>query len=316
MENPMLWIKHDETGHEYLDRLAVNHPAFLLPPLHRVPLCAGNVLEIIGPSPSAKSEVLLQASIYCVLPKLHFGGLERLVMYLDLDCRFDVSRFAQCLKTRLMQTHQHDEGFYNDELFQTCMSRFLYMRCHDSIEFLTSLKTIQSEIPKIKELHGISVHFLMIDSIGAYFWMDRFHGPHHFKDIKRENMSLQSIMENVSREIRKILQVHPMLVLATKATILGLETSTSEEKRHGRCSFNDVTSSNVSNRDAEKHSHKEYMPSSWQLFVTHRIFLRISDEKSDDRKDENYPIYTSKWIMPLLHFSDRFRVGDDGIVLL
>lgn len=44
-------------------------------------------------------------------------------------------------------------------------------------------------------------------------------------------MSLQSIMENVSREIRKILQVNPMLVLATKATILGLETSTNDEKR-------------------------------------------------------------------------------------
>lgn len=49
--------------------------------------------------------------------------------------------------------------------------------------------------------------------------------------VCRKRLSLQSISETVVEEIRKLLLVHPMLVLATKATILGDTYSTNEVKR-------------------------------------------------------------------------------------
>ena len=43
----------------------------------------------------------------CILPKewngVHYGGLERLVMFIDLDCRFDVTRLSEMLKHRIME---------------------------------------------------------------------------------------------------------------------------------------------------------------------------------------------------------------------
>lgn len=50
-----------------------------------------------------------QAAISCILPKewkdVHYGGLGRLVMFIDLDCRFDVLRFSQMLKHRIMEAN-------------------------------------------------------------------------------------------------------------------------------------------------------------------------------------------------------------------
>lgn len=41
----------------------------------------------------------------CVLPKewneVHYGGLDRLVMFIDLDCRFDILRLSETLKHRI-----------------------------------------------------------------------------------------------------------------------------------------------------------------------------------------------------------------------
>ncbi|XP_058091278.1 DNA repair protein XRCC2 homolog isoform X3 [Magnolia sinica] len=158
------WIDGDESAKEMLARVLTDCPFLLLPPLHRVPLRVGNVVEIAGPSPSAKSEILIQAAINCILPKewngVHYGGLERLVMYFDLDCRFDVLRLSQSLKHRIVDAHgpganihlelhkspqEYDDTMAlrthsDEELFGVCMKRFLYIRCYNSIEFLAALK--------------------------------------------------------------------------------------------------------------------------------------------------------------------------------
>ncbi|XP_031250592.1 DNA repair protein XRCC2 homolog [Pistacia vera] len=160
------WIEGDESADEMLSRLLTEgSPFFFLPPLHRLPLRVGNVLELVGPSTSAKTQILIQAAISCILPKewngVHYGGLGRLVTFLDLDCRFDVSCLAQLLKHRIMEANglsskEHREQqlgdlsncdakrqpnmFYDEELFAVCMRRFLYVRCYESFEFLTTLK--------------------------------------------------------------------------------------------------------------------------------------------------------------------------------
>ncbi|KAK7854452.1 dna repair protein xrcc2 like protein [Quercus suber] len=75
------WISGDESAKEMLGRvLSRTRPFLLLPPLHRVPLRPRNVLEIVGPSPSAKTHLLIQAALTCVLPidwnGVHYGGFD------------------------------------------------------------------------------------------------------------------------------------------------------------------------------------------------------------------------------------------------
>ena len=106
------WITGDESAKEMLGRvLSRARPFLLLPPLHRVPLRPRNVLEIVGPSPSAKTHLLIQAALTCVLPidwnGVHYGGFDGFVIFIDLDCRFDIFRFSHLLKLRLASGKQY-----------------------------------------------------------------------------------------------------------------------------------------------------------------------------------------------------------------
>uniref|UniRef100_M1D419 DNA repair protein XRCC2 homolog n=1 Tax=Solanum tuberosum TaxID=4113 RepID=M1D419_SOLTU len=56
------WIEADETAKQFLTRVFSERPFLPLPPpLHRIPLRPGNVVEIVGPSPSSKTRILMQA---------------------------------------------------------------------------------------------------------------------------------------------------------------------------------------------------------------------------------------------------------------
>ncbi|RWR85471.1 DNA repair protein XRCC2 isoform X1 [Cinnamomum micranthum f. kanehirae] len=422
------WIEGDESAKQMLARVLAERPLLLLPPLHRVPLRVGNVVEIVGPSPSAKSQILLQAAVNCILPKefngIHYGGLERLVMYIDLDCRFDILRLSQLLKHHIIMGYDYDvdssEGDdclmmkseqittsrenasggsevnvadtivnmesnatsksyaqsaeivvhedesdgggadtndcsssrrsgleqhennraplmaqatdFNEELFRTCMRRFLYIRCYSSMEFLAALKadqhiftfkkrlekkTMQNRFQKETAAHGVDIHFLMIDSIGAFYWVDRASKPLALEGDNRRYLSLQSVAEAVVQEIRKILQLQPMLVLATKTNIYGMGAITSDTKRTFRkWTSQDTLDLRTSSRGMEEHIYREYMPLVWQSFVTHRILLRVSDENFAEGEHQKLPIYIAEWVLPSLNYSDKFTVKDAGIFMV
>ncbi|XP_072974069.1 DNA repair protein XRCC2 homolog isoform X5 [Typha angustifolia] len=324
-EDPRAWIQGDENAKEMLSRVLSERPFVLLPPLHRVPLRVGNVVEISGPSNSAKTQVLLQAVVHCILPKewkgIHFGGLEKMVMYFDLDCRFDVLRLSQILRHRIMETcgSVHDTYWgtnegpgqkdikvardhpFDDELLLACMRRFLYNRCYSSSEFLAALKKMRWLSQRESEALGVGIHFLMIDSSRSSY---------------RKNISLQSLSEIMVEEIRKFLQLQPVLVLATKPPVFGAGPSTSDLCRIAG-KWVEQTDFRTPNREAEKKiSFREYMPSVWQSFVTHRVYLQASEGHTSNREKESYSIYTSAWMQPPLSLKDKFSVRDDGIFLI
>eukprot|EP00268_Persea_americana_P035167 TRINITY_DN3472_c1_g3_i2.p1 TRINITY_DN3472_c1_g3~~TRINITY_DN3472_c1_g3_i2.p1 ORF type:complete len:343 (-),score=54.50 TRINITY_DN3472_c1_g3_i2:724-1752(-) len=333
------WIEGDESAKQMLARVLAERPLLLLPPLHRVPLRVGNVVEIVGPSPSAKSQILLQAAVNCILPKewngIHYGGLERLVMYIDLDCRFDILRLSQLLKHHIITgfgsssrsgLEQHENNHtplmaqatdFSEELFRTCMRRFLYIRCYSSMEFLAALKTMQNRFQKETAAHGVDIHFLMIDSIGAFYWVDRASKPLALEGDNRRYPSLQSVAETVVQDIRKILQLQPMLVLATKTNIYGMGAITSDTNRTFRkWTSQDTLDLRTSSRGMEEHIYREYMPLVWQSFVTHRILLRVSDENFVEGERRKLPIYIAEWVLPSLNYSDKFTVKDAGIFMV
>ncbi|KAJ8529055.1 hypothetical protein K7X08_035890 [Anisodus acutangulus] len=330
------WIEGDETAKEFLTRVLTERPFVpLLPPLHRIPLRAGNVVEIVGPSPSSKTRILIQAAINCILPKewkgVNYGGLERLVMFVDLDCRFDVLSLSRSLKKRIVRANGNGVGHklnkvddspsgskdahaeYDKELFSVSMRRFLYIRCYDSFEFLATLKTLQLQLQKEKEAHGTGVYLLMIDSIGAFYWMDRASPSIPPGSTNRRSLSLQSVSDTVVQEIQKILVVHPMLVLTTKAASLQEKFTTRDVISHsnrntGQLSVESILDSRTIRNSANVQLYREYMPSVWQSFVSHRVFVR----PSDDTKYEKQPIYLAEWLLPSLNLSDKFTINDDG----
>ncbi|KAK8949903.1 hypothetical protein KSP40_PGU013776 [Platanthera guangdongensis] len=236
-------------------RMELERPALFLPPLHRVPIRAGNVVEITGPSSSAKSEILLQAAVNCILPKewngVHFGGLERAVAFIDLDCRFDVLRLYDVLKLRIMSAHGSAHGTHgdlieicptkslmvsqadllDDDLLLSCMKRFFYIRCYSSSEFLSTLKTMHPGYISSSEGLAVKLYILIIDSIGAFHWNDRACQLPTKEDRTWKKLSLEKLTESVVQEINKIREVQPLLVLASKVTLFGAAVPTNGAQR-------------------------------------------------------------------------------------
>ncbi|XP_022863713.1 DNA repair protein XRCC2 homolog isoform X3 [Olea europaea var. sylvestris] len=304
------WLKPDETAKELLVRVLTERPLLLLPPpLHRLPFRVGNVVEIVGPSPSAKTLILIQVNKSKEWNGVEYGGLGRAVMFVDLDCRFDVLRFSQLLKRRLIGSRANVLGNEHDdfhELLTVCMRRFLYIRCYNSLEFLVILKTMHCRLQKEKETQAGGVYLLMIDSIGAFYWMDRALLSSSGSN-NRKSLSLQCVVETMVQEIQRLLLVHPMLVLASKSASFGDKQSTTEVIR------NPGKGSSVMAMDfrsgPQNLLHREYMPSVWQSFVTHRIQVRPSDYSC---KYQNNATYLTEWLLPSLKFSDKFIINDNN----
>ncbi|KAK8604269.1 hypothetical protein V6N13_099216 [Hibiscus sabdariffa] len=336
------WLVEDETAREMLERVQTERPFLLLPPLHRVPIRVGNVVELTGPSSSSKTHILIQAAITCILPKqwnaVSYGGLGHSVMFIDLDCRFDILRFSELLNHRIMEAGSsckvgcHKMGseaqfarmkHYNEELFASCMKRFLYIRCYDSSEFLATLKTLHYRLQKEREAHGLNVHLLLID---------------------RKSWHLQNVSEAVVQEIRRLLLVHPMLVMATKTVFLGNKYSKALISASHACdgykssflrqqvfyervktsyeTINHFVSSygnwpaadnpysrNVTSTDRQL-PYRKYMPAVWQSFVTHRILVRATDDDSVDDEHPNNSVFLLEWLMPPVNSLDKFTVTD------
>ncbi|XP_073144090.1 DNA repair protein XRCC2 homolog isoform X2 [Henckelia pumila] len=318
METPWSWIRADETAKVALLRAFSERPVVVLPPpLHHIPFRAGNVVELVGSSPSAKTHILNQAAINCILPKdwkgVQYGGLERAVMFVDLDCRFDVLSLSKALELRIlavkgsccdMKRHELDR-----ELFMTCMRRFLYIRCYNSLEFLATLKTMHYRLQKEKETQAGGVYMLMLDSIGAFYWMDRAL-PSSSSTSSRKNLSLQSMTETVVQEIQRLMLVHPILVLATKSALSSDKQSKTEVSRDlGKWPAEHATKLS----GPQSLSHREYMPSAWKCLVTHRVLLRATEDNGDPK---SRPTFSTEWLLPALALSDKFMINNDGSLVM
>ncbi|OEL37939.1 hypothetical protein BAE44_0001039 [Dichanthelium oligosanthes] len=177
------------------------------------------------------------------------------------------------------------------------------------------LMTVQSQ--SRSEALGVGIYFVMIDSIGAFYWIDRASQP------VRENKgkSLQSVTETVVHEIRKFLQLQPALVLVTKAPIYAEGTTTANDfSSRGSSKYvpEDSTVLRYSRQEEERTlSYREYMPSIWQSFVTHRINLQVEEaEVPSVKENEVLSTHTSEWVQPSLKTKEKFSIVDDGVILI
>ncbi|KAI3421643.1 RECA_2 domain-containing protein [Psidium guajava] len=315
------WINGDESAKRMLDRVLTSRPSFSLPPpLHRIPLHVGNVVEVAGPSPSAKTQILIQTAVSCILPKawngVCYGGLGHSVLYIDLDCRFDVLRLVEMLRHRIMQVNGCSSTPGNEEILKLSMRQFSYIRCYDSFELLATLKTLHHRLQKEKESNGTSGHLLMIDSIGAFHWVDRASTTLPLGGKNRKCLSLQNVLEIIVEDLRKLLSIHPMLVIVTKTAIVG--TTGNEVKRNfKRWPLSATPDASSELERLQKPFFREYMPSIWQSFVTHKILVQGSDDHlAMPKSQESNIAYVSEWLLPRLNFLDKFVVRDAGVFLV
>lgn len=152
----------------------------------------------------------------------------------------------------------------------------------------------------------------MIDSIGAFHWTDRLSSSLALDKNNRKSLSLTNVVETIVQEMKKLMQVHSLVIIATKATIYEEKCPTNENNR--KLSSNNAMPGNASSK-AQQPPFREFMPSSWQAFVTHKIFMRESGDYQSSGQ-QSLSAYSLEWLQPQLSTIDRFIVDDSGIVII
>ncbi|KXJ29770.1 DNA repair protein XRCC2 [Exaiptasia diaphana] len=163
----------------------------------------GDVVEFHGAEGCGKTEMLLHLIANCVLPQtwndINLGGHGVQVIFIDTDFHFQVLRLVAILECRIenakkmltVVSHDADADGANDqnectndieEFIKTCLSRLYVLRCNNSLELLTSLLSLEQMLMAKPE-----VCVLMIDSLSAYYWIDRSKGWESTND-QEENM--------------------------------------------------------------------------------------------------------------------------------
>lgn len=211
----------------------------------------GHVLEFSGQESSGKTEMLLHLIANCILPKswkdLKLNGRSVDVVFVDTDYHFQLLRLVTVLEHRIVNAikeaqndnHAGDECFcypdkYNDheDFIKNCLSHLFIVHCNNSIQLLATVLSLENLLAARPE-----VRIFMIDSLSAFYWIDRF--------SSRENLSTQEANQKkiVSVLARFTRQYHVVLI-GTKQSLFA---------------------------SSEKTPRREYLCQKWQRLVNFRF---------------------------------------------
>uniref|UniRef100_A0A3B3CWK5 RecA family profile 1 domain-containing protein n=1 Tax=Oryzias melastigma TaxID=30732 RepID=A0A3B3CWK5_ORYME len=179
----------------------------------------GEVVELYGAEGTGKTELLYHLLCRCVLPEAA-GGLEVDVLFVDTDYSLDMLRLVT---------------------LRSSLSRLLVVHCSSSSQLLLTLHYLETTLNSRP-----SLALLLIDSISAFYWLDRCEGG---ASISRQEEKLSKCAELLGRLLRD----YKFTIFATCHTI--------------RRSSSGSAASCSSTLEADR----PYLCRPWQRLVTHRV---------------------------------------------
>uniref|UniRef100_A0A8C7E4P8 X-ray repair cross complementing 2 n=1 Tax=Naja naja TaxID=35670 RepID=A0A8C7E4P8_NAJNA len=199
----------------------------------------GDVIEFHGAEGTGKTEMLYHLIARCILPKSS-GGLEVSVVFIDTDFHFDMLRLVTLLEYR-----SSSRG--TEATMKHYLERFFLINCHSSSQLLLSLYSLETMF-----LSHPSLSLLIIDSMSAFYWIDRASGG--------ENLSLQEAnLKKCVQVLQKLVKEHQLVLFATTQSLM-------------QKSLNFVEGSEKTESDAGSDYHP-FLCKAWRQLVTHRIFF-------------------------------------------
>ncbi|NXY82506.1 XRCC2 protein, partial [Alcedo cyanopectus] len=200
----------------------------------------GDVIEFHGPEGTGKTEMLYHLVARCIAPK-QGGGLEAEVLFVDTDHHFDLLRLVTVLERRLPQG--------TEEIIKQCLGRLFLVSCSSSTQLLLTLYSLENMF-----CSHPSLCLLMVDSISAFYWIDRSNGG--------ESLPLQEMnLKKCANFLEKLVREHHLVLFATTQTLMQKSTNPAE----GFCPLKLHHETDT--------DYRPYLCKSWQQMVTHRIFF-------------------------------------------
>ena len=208
-----------------------------------------SVYELSGEEGCGKTQLLLHLVISAILPKSWCGiptaGLGVSVVYVDLDYHFSMIRLTTMLETRIqgvLSVHDSNQDARPsvEDLIKQCLSQLYVIRCSSSSQFLITLHSLETLLS-----NNPNICILMIDSISAFYWIDRSTGGS--TGYSRTNNKL------VVEALRELLLTYNLVVFCAKAELFEQRTYT--------------------DNGSSERGGQDMMGQHWHRLVTHRWTL-------------------------------------------
>ncbi|XP_048030643.1 DNA repair protein XRCC2 [Megalobrama amblycephala] len=259
----------------------------------------GDVVEFHGMEGTGKTETLYHMIICCIMP-MQNGGLEVGVVFIDTDYHFDMLRLVSALEGRLAEDLKEGDCSENEpeERVRSCLRRLSVVHCNSSVQLLLTLHYLENTFSSQP-----SLGLLVIDSISAFYWVDRFNGG---ESTVCQEANLRKCAELLDRLRRN----YGIVIFATTHAIMrnyGSDPGVSDVP-----GSSSSLSSSRRWRSAESATDfdKPYLCRAWQRIVTHRMLFTKS-HVSKDHKQVFSTACTSIMTKGVKRCS--FHVMEDGI---
>jgi DNA-repair protein XRCC2 len=214
-------------------------------------LWGGDVVELYGKSNSGKTSALLSAALHCILPR-SVGGMESRAILFDNDYKFDVRKLEQMSCTRLTSSQGASLRVHDAlNVFKESAKRLYVFRCFDSREMVETLGRGLPDLLASLEFDSAPVRLVLIDTIAAHFWLDRYEETllqkHSISARSSSSSSSVPRSQLMPQMLGKIIEQYGLVALAAKPSFF------------------------QSNKEA--FAHREYLPSAWRSLVKYRLVL-------------------------------------------
>ncbi|XP_054862988.1 DNA repair protein XRCC2 [Amphiprion ocellaris] len=157
----------------------------------------GEVVELCGTEGTGKTELLYHLLCRCVLPEAA-GGLEVDVVFVDTDYSLDMLRLVSILDSRLNTALSSNSSARSEEAaLRSCLSRLLVVHCSSSSQLLLTLHFLETSLSSRP-----SLALLLIDSISAFYWLDRCGGGASFAKQEEKLSKCAELLERLLRDYR------------------------------------------------------------------------------------------------------------------
>eukprot|EP00878_Enallax_costatus_P025159 GHUV01026887.1.p1 GENE.GHUV01026887.1~~GHUV01026887.1.p1 ORF type:complete len:279 (+),score=47.88 GHUV01026887.1:217-1053(+) len=248
MNDLLKWVTPEETALDFLSRQRREALATGLPFIDsQVKLRPGHVLEIVGPTSSAKTEILIEVAANVLSRDVgsQNSSEQGHVVVFDCDGKFDFIRFIQVLTARLPA--QGSSGPVPDVL--GALQRIHLVRCSDTLDLLLALNMLHRE----QATWQGPCRLLLLDNISAFVWQDRAAAGSSTTHLQQQAMPVDALRNQaaVAALLRELSQGLRCPVIVTK------QTGVSQDDR----------------QDGSKLIQRELLSNAWQSIVTHRLLL-------------------------------------------
>lgn len=236
-----------------------------------------DVIEFYGSSGAGKTEMLLHVVKKCIMPKMwkdvSLGGFDVEVLYIDTDHKLPILRLATLVEkhvTDAIKVGSLSDASPSDPseeevecLIKRCLNKLQIYHCRSSQHLLITLHSIEMMLST-----NADVSILVIDSISAFYWNDRYSGGD-------STASQEAKMKHIVKILKILLDSYGLILFATKAALF---------RKKWRDFKNDEL--NTPTRDGwtskcvyeNLQIHTEFLCKEWTKLVTRRyIFERTKD---------------------------------------